>query len=73
MPDIQRVTFRFRRAMEVYYLDGEDLPSVGDLVTHEHELWAVVDVGTDSLGPLVVCEVPGGGPSDVLGLVQDLP
>jgi hypothetical protein len=73
MSDMQRVTFRFRRATEVYYLGGEILPSIGDLVTHGHELWSVIDVGADWAGPLVICEPLEGGHSGSLGLVESLP
>jgi hypothetical protein len=71
MSDKQRVTFRFRRAKEVYYLHAQDLPGVGDLVTHGQELWTVVDVGADWVGPLVICEPPNSGHSSVLGLVEN--
>ena len=54
MGEQQRVTFRFDGDTEVQYLS--DLPSLGDRVTHEHELWVVTSVDTDPVGPFVICE-----------------
>lgn len=51
-----QVTFRFGRDTEFHYL--VDLPSIGDRVTHAHELWVVTGVDADSGGALVICERP---------------
>jgi len=56
MDGLQRVTFRFRDAMEVRYLPRH--PEPGDLVTHEHDLWRVAFVSADAAGTTVICELP---------------
>jgi hypothetical protein len=58
MDEQQRVTFRFGGDTERYYM--RELPSPGDRVTHQHEMWVVTTVGEDSLGALVNCERPRG-------------
>ena len=55
MNESQRVTFRFARDTEVHYVDR--LPSIGDRVTHQHELWIVASVDEDLVGVIVVCEL----------------
>jgi hypothetical protein len=50
----QRVTFRFGEAIEVHYV--AELPKAGDFVSHRNELWVMVRLEHDSLGPIVVCE-----------------
>ena len=52
----QRVSFWFGRETEVRYLTR--LPEVGDHVTHGSELWVVLEVTTDALGALVICQLP---------------
>ena len=37
------------------------LPSVGDRVTHQHELWIVASVDEDLVGVIVVCELDPRG------------
>lgn len=54
MESVTRVTFRFRREIEVHYLSR--LPERGDYITHLHELWVVTSVEEDAVGPVVVCE-----------------
>ena len=39
---LTRVSFRFRRELEVRYL--AQVPEVGDHVTHASELWVVMEV-----------------------------
>jgi hypothetical protein len=56
MDEQQRVTFRFEGDTEVYYV--RELPSLGDRVTHQHEMWVVTAVDEDSLGALVMCGQP---------------
>jgi hypothetical protein len=50
----ERVTFRFGDAIEVHYI--AELPKAGDLVSRRNELWVMVRLEHDSLGPVVVCE-----------------
>jgi hypothetical protein len=54
MEGSRQVTFRFESETEVQYLDR--LPSVGDRVTHERELWVVTSVDADAVGVLVLCK-----------------
>lgn len=70
MNESQRVTFRFARDTEVHYV--EHLPSVGDRVTHQHELWQVASVDEDLVGVIVVCELSDHGRSRALRLVESL-
>jgi hypothetical protein len=70
MDESQRVTFRFARDTEVHYVDR--LPSVGDRVTHQHELWVVDRVDEDLVGALVVCELPDHGRPSVVRLVESV-
>lgn len=63
----QRVTFRFGDAIELQYV--AELPKAGDFVSHRNELWVMVRLEHDSLGPVVVCErdVEGVGDEGRLG------
>lgn len=49
-----RVTFDFAGAREVHYLRAA--PEVGDLVTHQRELWVVSRIEEDGAGTLIKCE-----------------
>jgi hypothetical protein len=70
MYESQRVTFRFARDTEVHYVDR--LPSVGDRVTHQHELWIVASVDEDLVGVNVVCELPSHSRSGAARLSESL-
>jgi hypothetical protein len=52
----RRVTFSFDGATEVSYV--RVLPVVGDRVSHRGEIWTVMRVEDDELGPRVTCELP---------------
>jgi hypothetical protein len=57
----QRVTFRFGDVIEVHYV--AELPKAGDFVSHRNELWVMVRLEHDSLGPVVVCERDADAPA----------
>jgi hypothetical protein len=52
----RRVTFSFDGATEVNYV--RVLPVVGDRVSHRGEIWTVMRVEDDELGPRVTCDLP---------------
>lgn len=55
MGDQQRVTFHFGDDAEVQYL--QEVPAIGDYVSHHDALWTVSNVEDDGLGALVTCEL----------------
>ena len=50
---LHQVTFRFEHEIELRYL--ERMPTIGDEVSYEEELWVVDDVSMDTVGPFVIC------------------
>jgi len=58
MNGLQQITFRFKSEFEVRYLP--QVPDVGDLVSHDRELWLVAFVAPNGIGMTVVCELPRG-------------